>query len=80
MLTDFDQRDEDENKVKSYYSTLGLFLQKQVTSADSMVSAAPKLKIFQVCLKNEQKMHESKVIDDLTWFKNPPVETTFIEF
>ena len=25
-------------------------------------------------------MHESKVIDDLTWFKNPPVETTFIEF
>lgn len=25
-------------------------------------------------------MSESKILDDLTWFKNPPVETTFIEF
>ena len=25
-------------------------------------------------------MHESKIIYDLTWFKNPPVETTYVEF
>jgi len=47
---------------------------------DDISKLAPKLKIFQISLKNEQKMHESKIIDDLTWFKNPPVETTFIEF
>ena len=59
---------------------MSMFLQKQASLDDNISKMAPKLKLFQVCLKKDQKMHESSIINDLTWFKNPPVETTFIEF